>query len=198
MYKPDYQLVRNVHLNEIVNSSSHPYSIVFNCSSLMRAYRLYNTEHLFVKPFRYIVTGKTAAVSDSRPWVKYMILLYAVLFLSAVNGCYGYCTAADEQQGDPQSKVACIAGLRIPIRCSRFGTGRLFLKSSNRIFDSLCHLVYFRLLRNIFTTDNCLDSSFDTGEILVVILVQSIRFGNGCINLCVIGSLCLLYTSRCV
>ena len=25
-----------------------------------------------------------------------------------------------------------------------------FLKSSNRIFDSLCHLVYFRLLRNIF------------------------------------------------
>ena len=35
----------------------------------------------------------------------------------------------------------------------------------------LCHLVYFGLLRNIFTTDNNLDSSFHTGEILVVVLV---------------------------
>lgn len=33
----------------------------------MRVYKLYHTEHLFVKQIRYIVTGKTAAVSDSRP-----------------------------------------------------------------------------------------------------------------------------------
>ena len=61
------------------------------------------------------------------------------------------------------------------------------MQGINRFFNSLCHLVYFGLLRNIFTTDNCLDSSFHTGEILVVILVQSIRFGNGCVNLCVIS-----------
>ena len=82
----------------------------------------------------------SAAVSDSRPWVKYMILLYAVLFLSSDSRCTDGCTAADEQQGNPQSKVACIAGLGTLIGCSRLGTGRLFLKSSNRIFDSLCHL----------------------------------------------------------
>ena len=99
------------------------------------------------------------------------IQLFVVLFLSADNHCTNGSTAADKQQGNPQCKVACITGLRKLIGCSRFGTGRFFLKSSNRIFDSLCHLVYFGLLRNIFTTDNSLDSSFHTGEILVVILV---------------------------
>ena len=53
-----------------------------------------------------------AAVSDSRPWVKYLILLYAALFLSAVNGCYGYCTAADKQQSNPQQKIGVISRLR--------------------------------------------------------------------------------------
>ena len=56
--------------------------------------------------------GKAAAVSDSRPWVKYLILLYAVLFLSAINGCYSYCTAADKQQSNPQGKIAVVTGLR--------------------------------------------------------------------------------------
>lgn len=53
-----------------------------------------------------------AAVSDSRPWVKYLILLYAALFLPAVNGCYGYCTAADKQQSNPQQKIGVISRLR--------------------------------------------------------------------------------------
>ena len=65
------------------------------------------------------------------------------------------------------------------------------MQGSNRIFDSLCHLVYFRLLRNIFTTDNSFDSGFHTGEILVVILLQSICFGNGCIYLSIISVLVL-------
>ena len=69
------------------------------------------------------------------------IQLSVVLFLSAYNRCTDSCTAAGEQQGDPQSKVACIASLRTLIGCSRFGTGRFFLKSSNRIFDSLCILI---------------------------------------------------------
>ena len=149
---------------------------IFNCGSPMRACRLYHIERLFVKCFRHIVTGKAAAVSDSRLWVNHLILLYTAFLLSAVNGCCGYCAAADKQQGNPKSKIAVIAGLRILIGCSRFGTGRFFLKSSNRIFDSLCHLVYFRLLRNIFATDNSFDSGFHTGEILVVILLQSICF----------------------
>ena len=51
------------------------------------------------------ITGKAAAVSDSRPWVKYLILLYAVLFISAVNRCCGYRTAADKQQRDPQQQI---------------------------------------------------------------------------------------------
>ena len=65
------------------------------------------------------------------------------------------------------------------------------MQGSNGIFDSLCHLVYSRLLRNIFTTDNSFDSGFHAGEVLVVILVQCICFGNGCINLCVICILVL-------
>ena len=47
------------------------------------------------------------------------------------------------------------------------------------------------MFRNIFTTDNSLDSSFHGGEILVLILVQSICLGNGCIYLCIISVLVL-------
>ena len=65
------------------------------------------------------------------------------------------------------------------------------MQGSNGIFDSLCHLVYSRLLRNIFTTDNSFDSGFHAGEILVVILVQCICFGNGCIYLSIISILVL-------
>ena len=99
---------------------------IFSCGSLMRAYRLYHAEHLFVNLFRYIVTGKTAAVSDSRPWVKHLILLYATLFLSADNRCTNGSTATDEQQGNPQCKVACIAGLGkfgIVFQLRRYGVG---------------------------------------------------------------------------
>ena len=86
---------------------------IFSCGSLMRAYRLYHAEHLFVNLFRYIVTGKTAAVSDSRPWVKHLILLYAILFLPADNRCANGCTAADKQQSNPQQKIGVISRLRI-------------------------------------------------------------------------------------
>ena len=65
----------------------------------------------------------------------------------------------------------------------------LILQCSNCIFDSLRHLVYFRLLRNFFTTNNSIDSGFHTREIFVLILIQSICFGNGCINISVVGRL---------
>ena len=74
---------------------------IFNCSSPMRAYRLYHIEHLFAERFRHIVTGKAAAVSDSRLWVNHLILLYTALVLSAVNGCCGYCAATGKQQNKP-------------------------------------------------------------------------------------------------
>ena len=78
----------------------------------MRACRLYCAEHLFVNLFRYIVTGKTAAVSDSRLLIDHLILFYTAFFLSAANGCYGYCTAADKQQSNPQQKIGVISSLR--------------------------------------------------------------------------------------
>ena len=65
------------------------------------------------------------------------------------------------------------------------------MQGSNRIFDSLCHLVYFGLLSNVLATHDSLDSSFHTGKILVVIFLQSICLGNGFINLCVVSILVL-------
>ena len=56
------------------------------------------------------------------------IQLSVVLFLSAYNRCADGCTAADKQQGNPQSKVACIAGLRrfgIVLQLRRYGVGLL-------------------------------------------------------------------------
>ena len=54
------------------------------------------------------------------------IQLSVVLFLSAYNRCANGCTAADEQQGNPQCKVACIAGLGkfgIVFQLRRYGVG---------------------------------------------------------------------------
>jgi len=70
------------------------------------------------------------------------IQLSVVLFLSADNRCANGCTAADKQQGNPQSKVACIAGLRrfgIVLQLRRYGVG---------FFDFLCTV----LVAVIFTT----------------------------------------------
>ena len=65
----------------------------------------------------------------------------------------------------------------------------LILQGCNRIFNCLCHCIYFGLLGNVLTTDNSVDSGFYTGEILVVVLVQGIRLGNGFINFGVVRRL---------
>ena len=39
------------------------------------------------------------------------ISLFVVLFLFPYNRCANGCTAADKQQGNPQSRAACVAGL---------------------------------------------------------------------------------------
>ena len=72
------------------------------------------------------------------------IQLSVVLFLSADNRCTDGCTAADEQQGSPQSKVACIAGLRrfgIVLQLRRYGVG---------FFDFLCTVPVAEILAAAF------------------------------------------------
>ena len=65
------------------------------------------------------------------------------------------------------------------------------MQGSNGIFNSLRHCIHFGLLSDVLVTDNSIDSSFYSREVLVVVLVQRICFGNGCIYLCVIGILVL-------
>ena len=79
-------------------------------------------------------------------------------------------------------------------RCSRCRgglVGVLVLQGGNGIFDSLCHGIYFTLLGNVLPTGNGIDGGFHSGEILVVILLQSICLGEGCIDLGVVGVLVL-------
>ena len=72
----------------------------------------------------------------------------------------------------------------------------LILQGCNRIFDRFRHCIHFGLLGNVFTTHNSVDSGFHTSEVLVVILVQGIRLGNGFINLCIISPLVLRLQSH--
>ena len=65
------------------------------------------------------------------------------------------------------------------------------MQGGKGIFDSLCHGIYFALLGNVLPTDNGIDGGFHSGEILVVILLQSICLGDGCIDLGVVGVLVL-------
>ena len=70
------------------------------------------------------------------------------------------------------------------------------MQGSNRIFDSFRHFINFALFSDVLVTDNSIDGSFHGGEVLVVILLQSVCFGNGCINLCVISILVLQGSNR--
>ena len=65
------------------------------------------------------------------------------------------------------------------------------MQGSNGIFNSFRHCIHFGLLSDVLVTDNSLDGSFHGGEVLVVVLVQCICLGNGCIYLCVISILVL-------
>ena len=67
----------------------------------------------------------------------------------------------------------------------------LVLQGSNGIFNSLRHCVNFALFSDILVTDNSLDSSFYSREVLVVVLVQCIYLGNGFVDLSVVGVLVL-------
>ena len=65
------------------------------------------------------------------------------------------------------------------------------MQGGNCIPDSLCHCINLCLLGNVLATGNGIDGGFHSGEILVVILLQSICLGEGCIDLGVVGVLVL-------
>ena len=85
---------------------------IFSCGSPMRAYKLYYAEHLFVKRFWHTAAEKRRSVSDSRPWVNHLNLLFTTSFLSVINGCEDSCASADKQQSNPQEHIAVVAGFR--------------------------------------------------------------------------------------
>lgn len=72
------------------------------------------------------------------------IPLSVVLFLSTDNRCANGCTAADEQQGNPQSKVACIAGL------GKFGIVLQLRRYCVCFFDFLCAILVAEILATAF------------------------------------------------
>ena len=69
--------------------------------------------------------------------------------------------------------------------------GRLLFQRRNSILDSFRHCINFALLGNVLVTDNSIDGSFYSREVLVVVLVQSICLGNGFVDLGVVGTLVL-------
>ena len=71
-------------------------------------------------------------------------MLSVILFLSAYNRCANGSTAADEQQGDPQNKVACVTGLGklgIVFQLRRYGVS---------FFDFLCTVLLAEILATTF------------------------------------------------
>ena len=86
----------------------------------------------------------------------------------------------------------------VSVQLVRLGDGRvnlaviraLVLQRGNRVFDSLCHRVNFALFSDVLVADNSIDGGFHSGEILVVILLQSICLGEGCVNRAVIRGFC--------
>ena len=66
----------------------------------------------------------------------------------------------------------------------------------NSILDSFRHCINFALLGNVLVTDNSIDGSFYSREVLVVVLVQSICLGNGFVDLGVVGTLVLQGSNR--
>ncbi len=72
------------------------------------------------------------------------IQLFVVLFLFPYNRCANGCTAADKQQGNPQSRAACVAGLGrfgIVLQLRRYGVG---------FFDFLCTVLVAEILATAF------------------------------------------------
>ena len=72
------------------------------------------------------------------------IPLSVILFLFPYNRCANGCTAADKQQGNPQSRAACVAGLGrfgIVLQLRRYGVG---------FFDFLCTVPVAEILAAAF------------------------------------------------
>ena len=66
------------------------------------------------------------------------IPLSVVLFLSADNRCANGCTAADEQQGDPQQKIGVISRLRRLVGAGFDGAAGQLCRYGISLLDFLC------------------------------------------------------------
>ena len=64
----------------------------------------------------------------------------------------------------------------------------LFFKRRNCVFNGFRHCVYRALFGDVLTSNNSLHRIFNRGEVLVIILVQRVCLGNGCIDLGVVGT----------
>ena len=66
--------------------------------------------------------------------------------------------------------------------CVYFGVvSILILQGSNRIFDSFRHCIDICLLCQLLSSNHRIDCSLHSGEVLVVIPIQAICLGNGCV-----------------
>ena len=54
-------------------------------------------------------------------------------------------------------------------------------KGSNCILYCFRHCIYFTLLSNVLVTNNGIDSGYYIGEVIVVVTIQVICLGNGCV-----------------
>ena len=70
------------------------------------------------------------------------------------------------------------------------------MQVSNGIFDSFCHCIYLCLLCQLLSSNHRIDCSLHSGEVLVVVLVQCICFGDGCVDLGIVGLLILQGSNR--
>ena len=71
------------------------------------------------------------------------------------------------------------------------------MQGSNGIFNSFRHCIHFALFSDILVTDNSIDGSFYSREVLVIVLVQCICLGNGFVNFGVV-SILVLQGSNCI
>ena len=110
---------------------------------------------------------------------------------SVRRGCFGRSRCADRRGCFGRSRCTARRGRFGRSRCARRGDDVLVLQSSKGILNRLCHSVNIRLLGNVLTAHNSANGGFHAGEVLVVVLVQGICFGNGFVNLCVISILVL-------
>ena len=112
--------------------------------------------------------------------VEFILLFSVILLFARHHRADG--RAADEQKRRPQGEVGIVARLRkLHGHCNR-----LFLQCGYRVFNGLCHRVNCGLFRKRLAANDGAEGGINSGEILVFVLVQGFRLGDGRVNRAVI------------